>query len=256
MEVNSINTTPKFYSLSNKMQQKSKTNSIQFKGKDDFGADYDSALKNQNMYIVKKSLQMQPFDVSTLEDRTLGETFSYDELAPWGSINGEYFTQLRNLASTGYSQKIRKLEKNRQTISEEDKKFINDMKKYKENGIKEINMHSPTTKEHSVYRVITDENKDYFNKINSLKPGEEVVLSSCPIFVGTSGKKVMDDYGWLQNSTLFKIVLPEGSKLVVTGGSNDKEGELIMKPDAKFEVLSNEEYANNFHVVELKYIPQ
>lgn len=136
--------------------------------------------------------------------------------------------------------------------------FINEIQRQKEDAIASINSLSPTEKAHTVYRVIssgwTQDSKDYFDMIKTLKKGQEITLDSTPIYVSTSAKKTIGNYGGNRDYILFEINLPKGSKLLRFPSSDGIE-QCIMKPEAKFRVVDNEEYNNNFHYITLDYLP-
>ena len=151
-----------------------------------------------------------------------------------------------------------KFRRNKRIYSKRKRKIRKRSKKQKELSSKEIDVFSPTKAPHSVYRVITSNpneiTKKYFDKINALKPDDEVVLSSIPMYVSTSAKKIMQNYGINSSGgVLFKINLPEGSKLMKLP-SGDGIEQLIMRPDSKFKVVENKEYDNNFRTIELDYL--
>ncbi len=144
------------------------------------------------------------------------------------------------------------------SIEEETKAFAQKIEFLKDDVISTVNTLTPTEKEHTVYRTIskgwTKDHNDYFDWISKLKKGEEVVLDSSPIYISTSAKKTLGTYGGSKDYVLFDIKLPKGSKLVRLSSFDGIE-QGIMKPEAKFRVIENEEYNNNFHYISLEYIP-
>ena len=239
------------------------------------------ALANQKMIIVKKPKTLEKFDVESLPDEKSKDVFAPDELAfpPEGvsitetlNLGYSYMAeQIRYFEATGelIPWKTRELleqaqylglnaEETKEFIQNEKEKFTKEVEKQKELSNKEIDVFSPTKAPHSVYRVITSNpneiTKKYFDKINALKSGNEVVLSSIPMYVSTSAKKVMQNYGVNPSGgVLFKINLPEGSKLMNLP-SGDGIEQLIMRPDSKFKVVETKEYDNNFRTIELDYL--
>lgn len=143
-----------------------------------------------------------------------------------------------------------------QKIDEETKAFVDMVKASKEDVIQSINSLSPTEKDHTVYRIISkgynEDSYNYFEKMKNLKPGEEIVLDSTPIYVSTSAKKTVGNYGVGHGNILFEIKLPKGSKLL-RFPSIDGIEQCIMKPNAKFKVVDNKEYKNDFHYITLAY---
>ena len=136
--------------------------------------------------------------------------------------------------------------------------FVNEVQRQKGDAIASINSLSPTEKDHTVYRIIsagwTQDSNDYFEIMKKLKKGQNIILDSTPIYVSTSARKTIGNYGGKKDYILFKINLPKGSKLLRFPSSDGIE-QCIMKPDAKFRVVDNEEYNNNFHYITLDYLP-
>lgn len=235
------------------------------------------AIANQNRAFINN---LQSFNIESLDDFSLDETFDLDELKPLcKGVNispvlelcYSYITeQLRHIEKTGKlipykEQEVIQTAKSmglneKETIELLEKtknEFLDRINILKKQAIDSINQLSPTKAPHNVYRVITNssapESRQYFNSINALKKGDSVVLSTTPIYVCTSGKKAMGNYGRANNATLFKINLPQGSKLLKFP-STDGIDQCIMKPGAKFLVTDNKPYKNNFHQIELDYL--
>lgn len=239
------------------------------------------ALANQNMVLLKRPKPLEKFDIESLPDEKSKDVFALDELA--FPVGGASISETLELASQWKAEQVRYFEatgelipwKTRQLVEEaqyqglspeetkdyiqkEKEKFAKEIEEKKELSNKEIDVFSPTTKPHSVYRVITNNcdeiTKKYFDKINALEQNDEVVLSSVPMYVSTSPKKVMQNYGTNSSGgVLFKVNLPEGSKLMNLP-SGDGIEQLIMRPDSKFKVVENKEYDNDFRTIELDYL--
>ena len=242
-------------------------------------ASCQDALAQQNKVLINK---LEEFDPQSLDDFGILETFDKEELMlPTGRIA---ISELINLSSGSTSEQIRyyenfgelipymaqqysdqaqqmglNKEQTEQFLKEKEESFV---KKYNEDKIKaneSVELTAPTTKEHTVYRVIRDHNHpygiDYFKKIRSLKKGENIKLDTVPIYVSTSGKRTMKNYcGRLGNAILFQIELPKGSK-IFKFPTNDGIEQCIMKADSEFEVLEHKEYKDNFRLIKLKYLP-
>lgn len=241
-------------------------------------------LANQNKILIKQTKAPEIFDIETLEDKKSDEVFSCDELMPLnGGINispilemgySYMVEQIRYYEATGelIPWKIAQLldeakymglsdEETKEFIQGAKEKFVKELEEKKKLVKDEIDTISPTVSSHQVYRVIKDNYEEiphkYFEKVSNLKKDEEAILNSAPMYVSTSAKKTIQTYGggMPHNGVLFKINLPEGSKLLKMP-SNDGIEQLIMKPDAKFRVVDNQEYKDNFHLIELDYIPE
>ena len=89
---------------------------------------------------------------------------------------------------------------------------------------------------------------DYFEKMKSLKIGQDIVLDTIPIYVSSSAKKTIYNYGDTKDQILFRINIPKNSH-ILRFPSFDGIEQCIMKSDAKFRVIDNQEYNNNFHYI-------
>ncbi len=222
----------------------------------------------------------QDFNIEQLPNIGIDQEFSKTELIPTtGSID---LTSLLGLTSY-LAEPIRYYDKHGELIhykkrevldeckykglSEEETQqrlekakidFVNEVQRQKGDAIASINSLSPTEKDHTVYRIIsagwTQDSNDYFEIMKKLKKGQNIILDSTPIYVSTSARKTIGNYGGKKDYILFKINLPKGSKLLRFPSSDGIE-QCIMKPDAKFRVVDNEEYNNNFHYITLDYLP-
>ena len=237
---------------------------------------YYSYIANSNITFGNNKKELEEFDISQLPNINSDDEF---EIREGISDTGLNLSCLTNLASQYMTEQIRAIENTDKLVpykernireenrycsedeinallEEEKERFVNYFEEEKDKAIKEIDKVNPTTKPHTVYRISNDFNPDskcYFDKINALKPGEETTLDKAPIYVGTSPAGLLKTYGMAQNGVLFKINLPKGSK-VAKFPSMDGINQLLMKPEAKFTVVDNQEYKNNFRVITLDYI--
>ncbi len=223
---------------------------------------------------------LEDFNVEKLPNISLSQEFSSSELIPpKGGIcltsilgltsylaeriryyekHGELIPYMRNEILEECKHKELNEEETKQRLENAKIDFENEVQRQKEDAIASINSLSPTEKPHTVYRVIsagwTQDSNDYFEMMKNLKKGQDVILNSTPIYVSTSAKKTIGNYGGKRDYILFRINLPKGSKLLRFPSSDGIE-QCIMKPDAKFRVVDNEEYNNNFHYITLDYLP-
>ena len=223
---------------------------------------------------------LEDFNVEKLPNISLSQEFSSSELIPpKGGIcltsilgltsylaeriryyekHGELIPYMRNEILEECKHKELNEEETKQRLENAKIDFENEVQRQKEDAIASINSLSPTEKPHTVYRVIsagwTQDSNDYFEMMKNLKKGQDVILNSTPIYVSTSAKKTIGNYGGKRDYILFRINLPKGSKLLRFPSSDGIE-QCIMKPDAKFRVVDNEEYNNNFHYITLEYLP-
>ena len=223
---------------------------------------------------------LEDFNVEKLPNISLSQEFSSSELIPpKGGIcltsilgltsylaeriryyekHGELIPYMRNEILEECKHKELNEEETKQRLEQAKIDFVNEVQRQKKDAINCINTLSPTEKEHTVYRVIsagwTKDSNDYFEMMKNIKKGQDVILDSTPIYVSTSAKKTIGNYGGNKDYILFKINLPKGSKLL-RFPSFDGIEQCIMKPDAKFRVVDNEEYNNNFHYITLDYLP-
>lgn len=238
-------------------------------------------LAGQNAAFIKVE-NKNTFNTQELEDLGIMDVFEPDEMIPQGErINlnsivdlttSSFGEQVRHFRHTGkiipymleyYKEEARlnKLEgkEAEDFVQQMCENFINSIEEKKKEAILNIDKNYPTKAPHNVYRVIrmghSEESNQYFNKITNLNKGENIVLSELPIYVSTSGKKVMQNYGagGGKDCVLFKIELPVGTK-ILKFPSTDGIEQCIMKPDSKFEVVDNKKYDNNFHYLTLKHI--
>ena len=202
--------------------------------------------------------ELVPINGSVNLTSILGMTYSSAEPIRYFEKHGELIPYKRNLILEECQYKGLSEEETQHKLDNAKIDFKNEVKKQKEDAIATINSLSPTEKEHTVYRVIsagwTQDSNDYFEQMSKLKKGEQVVLDTTPIYVSTSARKTIGNYGGKKDYILFKINLPKGSKLLRFPSSDGIE-QGIMKPDAKFRVVDNEEYNNNFHYITLDYLP-
>lgn len=235
-----------------------------------------SYIANNNIHFKKRPEELEEFDISKLPQTKIDEEFAPDECV--GSYNISCIT---NLASQFMTEQIRHIEQTGEIIpykkeniiaenkgcSEEEiqekldeakEEFLDYFDREKQTAINEINKVSPTTQDHTVYRIINNFSGDsdkYFEKINSLKEGDETTLDSAPLYVGTAPAGLMKAYGSAHDGVLFQIKLPKGSKLAKFP-SYDGINQLLMKPDSKFKVIENKEYKDNFRLINLEYIEE
>lgn len=270
MDISAINLTS--FSTVNK-----RTNTTNYNNK---RANQTELSQYPRPYIAKFG-QKEPkeFDVTSLPNIGIDQEFSNTELIP--PKGGICLTSIFDLTSH-LAEQIRYYEKHgelipykkaqileeckynsmsdeetQQRIEQETQAFSDNVARIKEDAVRCLDSLSPTEKEHTVYRTISkgysQDSNDYFNRIKELKEGEEIVLDSVPIYVSTSAQKTIGNYGGKNDNILFKINLPKGSKLLRLPSSDGIE-QGIMKPDAKFKVVENKEFKNDFHLITLDYL--
>lgn len=271
MKISTINSVS--YKKTNKLKisSESRTQKINQEQQNNYNFFYKPAFGNR-IY--------EDFNVEKLPNISLNEEFSSDELIP--PKGGVSLMSILDLASY-LTEQIRYYEKHgelihykrnevlenckNQGLNDEEtqacleqakKDFEAQIKTMKEDANNCINSISPTEKEHTVYRIISrgwsKDSNDYFEKMKSLKIGQDIVLDTIPIYVSSSAKKTICNYGDTKNQILFRINIPKNSH-ILRFPSFDGIEQCIMKPDAKFRVIDNQEYNNNFHYITLDYLP-
>ena len=245
--------------------------------------EFSTLLSEYNKVLVAPINDDRPLlNIDNLPDKSIEEEFEEEELK---LLKG--FISLSDIMSLTYSyivDEIRHLEETGELLpyveqqyrdeciqnrftKEETEQFINDKKRKfedeiqikRQKAIDEINTTAPSIKPHTVYRVIkqssTPESKQYIERIKNLKEGDKIELNTTPIYVSSSAKKVMKNYGGgcMKDTVLFKINLPVGSKLLKLP-CGDKIEQCIMKPKSKFIVASNQMFQNGPYLITLNYV--
>ncbi len=277
MDINRI--TAGKISLNNKsavrLEQQNKTADLS--GQKTAEIPYYSYIANSNISFGNRREELSEFDVAMLPDARLDDEFDILEgisasglnLSCLTNLSSQYMTeQIRAIENTGrlipYKEAAVREEKKHCSeeeinacLEEEKKIFLEKFSEEQAEALKEIEKVNPTVKPHTVYRIINNyhnpDNESYFDRINALKSGDEIILDKSPLYVSTSPAGILKNYGSTQNGVLFQINIPKGSKLVKFP-SMDGINQLLMKPEAKFIVKDNQEYKNNFRLITLDYI--
>ncbi len=189
----------------------------------------------------------------------MADTFTKNCIRKFES-NGELPWSNRQSVEEKYERMgIRSEEEKQRMLQEEMEQYAKTIKSLTDRVNEEMSKIPPTTKEHTVYRIITDDYspsyKNIQTELSSLDIDDEFILDNCPIYVSTSGQKVMKNYGLsARDGFLFEIRLPKGSQLYKF--PHDGIEQCIMKPQAKFKLIDKQEYANDFTYMILEYIPE
>lgn len=282
MIINTIQALPiKFSSLGFKGNEEKKcNNSCEHCREEALLGTLDAVAAQNKGFVTGKNDDLEEFDTSTLGNKSIEDEFSTQEMA----INGKrlpmnavlnliyscweirYYEQTGELVPYKTKELLEKCrykglncEQTQEYIQQAKDDFAAKTNSTKIQAIKDINLSAPTLEEHTVYRILNKPYEDYdkksYEQIRKYSPNEIVKLSSSPIYVSTSAKKTINNYGGkrAKDGILFEIKLPKNSKLLKFP-SGDGIEQCIMKPDAQFKVIKNEQYKNNFTKITLEYI--
>ncbi len=273
--------------LSRNNNQSGQEEQIKFENQDQFKQiPYYVPIGIQKISFGHLQKDLKEFDIETLQDKKISEEFEPVEFIPPVPKSPDDYINVSAITTTAYgyrTDEIRHFLNTGELISYKQDSIVQECKdqglskeeiqerieeekvRFKETYERELEIANaniekthPLIKDHTVYRVVEDpgiseETKKYIEELGKLKPGEEVKLSTTPIYASTSPKRTLATYSCQDNpKILFKMNLKKGSKVFTFPGDGIEQ--LILKAGAKFKVVDNEEYKNNFRLITLDYL--